>query len=93
MTSTNETLQMPDWFSHLAKDVTVYMNPFQHFGSGWGECVGNAIELHATTLGKWHVLIIANRNDQAANACDPAVEYVPTLSSFGTDNSQAFPSA
>ena len=89
MTSTNETLQMPDWFSYIAKDVSVMMTPFEHFGSAWGRCEGNTIELHSTTLGKWHVLIMANRNDAAANACDPAVEYIPVTQTPSTDD--AFP--
>lgn len=77
MTSTNETLQLPDWFSHLAKDVTIHMTPFEHFGSAWGRCVGKAIEVHSTTLGKWHVLILANRNDDCTNMCPQEVEYIP----------------
>ena len=89
MTSTNETLQMPDWFSYIAKDVTIHMTPFEHFGSAWGRCEGNTIELHSTTLGKWHVLIMANRNDAAANECDPAVEYIPSTQTPTTDG--AFP--
>ena len=39
--------------------------------------------------GKWHVLIMANRNDAAANACDPAVEYIPVTQTPSTDG--AFP--
>ena len=35
MTSTSGTLEMPDWFQDLAKNVTIHRNPYQHFGSGW----------------------------------------------------------
>jgi len=78
MTSTTATLQMPDWFSHLVKDVTVHVTPFQHFGSAWGECSGTTIQLHATTLGKWHVLIMAARKDDCAvNHCPQQVEFIP----------------
>ena len=78
MTSTTETIEMPSWFSHLTKDVIVQVTPYQHFGSAWGECNGNTIELHATTLGKWHVLITASRKDDCAvNHCPQEVEYIP----------------
>jgi len=78
MTSTMETIEMPSWFSHLTKDVIVQVTPYQHFGSAWGECNGNTIELHATTLGKWHVLITgARKDDCAVNYCPQEVEYVP----------------
>ena len=76
MQSTTETLEMPDWFQHLAKNVTVSLNPHKHFGSGWGECQGNTVELHTTTLGQWHVLIMADRNDAAATSCPQEVEYI-----------------
>jgi hypothetical protein len=78
MTSTTATFDMPDWFSHLTKGVIVQVTPYQHFGSAWGECTGNTIELHATTLGKWHVLITACRKDECATTmCPQDVEYIP----------------
>ena len=78
MTSTTQSFQMQDWFSHLVKEVTVHVCPYQHFGSGWGECQGNTVTLHATTLGKWHVLVVAARADDCAeNHCEQEVEYLP----------------
>jgi hypothetical protein len=78
MTSTTATFEMPDWFSHLVKDVMVQATPYQHFGSAWGGCFENTIEIHATTIGKWHVLITAARNDHCATSvCEQEVEYIP----------------
>ncbi len=78
MASTTTTFQMPPWFKHLVKDVIIQVTPYQHFGSAWGECTENTIELHATTLGKWHVLITAARNDHCATSvCEQEVEYIP----------------
>jgi len=38
MTSTTQTINMPEsWFPYLVSDVCIHMNPFKHFGSGWGE--------------------------------------------------------
>jgi len=76
MDSSHATLTMPDWFEHLAKNVTIHMTPFEHFGSAWGRCDGNSIELHATTTGQWHVLIMADRKDVCATTmCPQEVEY------------------
>ena len=47
------------------------------FGSGWGECVGNTVDLHVTTLGQWHVLVMADRKDECAMTCPQEVEYIP----------------
>jgi len=78
MTSTTATFEMPDWFEHLSKDVIVMVTPYQHFGSGWGEAEGNTIEIHVTTLGKWHVLITAQRADHCATTmCPQEIEYIP----------------
>ena len=75
---TKQTFKMPSWFSHLVKDVMVQVTPYQHFGSAWGECTGNTVEIHSTTLGKWHVLITAARADDCAeNHCPPEVEFIP----------------
>ena len=80
MTSTTATFEMPDWFSHLVKDVMVQATPYQHFGSAWGGCVENTIEIHATTIGKWHVLITAARADHCATfVCEQQVEYIPEV--------------
>ena len=77
MTSSSGTLQLQDWFQSLAKNTTVHLNPYQHFGSGWGECAGNIVDLHVTTLGQWHVLIVADRKDECATTCPQEVEYIP----------------
>ena len=77
MNSTTMTFEMPDWFTYLTTDVHVMITPYQHFGSGWGECIGNTIELHTTTLGKWHVLITAARKDECVKMCPQEIEYIP----------------
>ena len=77
MTSTTGTLEMPEWFQHLAKNITIHLNPYQHFGSGWGECDGNTVTCHVTTLGQWHVLIMADRKDECAMMCPQECEYIP----------------
>ena len=67
---------MPDWFKHLTKDVIVFVTPFKHFGSGWGECVDNELQVHTTTKGQWNILITASRNDHCATMmCPQEVEY------------------
>ena len=76
MNTTSETFNMPDWFKHLTKDVIVFVTPFKHFGSAWGECVDNELHIHVTTKGQWNVLITASRNDPCSNVmCPQEVEY------------------
>ena len=77
MEASTQTFQMPDWFTHLAKDVVCMVTPFKHFGSGWGEVLEDkkTIEVHVTTLGSWHVLILASRSDMCAMCCGLDVEY------------------
>jgi len=80
MNATTATFEMPDWFTHLTKDAIVMATPSGHFGSAYGDCNGNTVEIHATTLGKWHVLITASRNDMCATTmCPQDVEYTPSM--------------
>ena len=78
MNTTSETFNMPDWFKHLTKDVIVFVTPFKHFGSAWGECVDNILHVHTSTKGKWNILITASRADVSATTiCPQEVEYIP----------------
>ena len=75
MASTTDSFEMPSYFRHLVKNVTVHCTPSQHFGSAWGEYEDGVVTVHATTLGEWHVLIIATRDDESARNGDSAVEF------------------
>ncbi len=81
MESTTATLEMPTWFKHIAKDVIIQVTPFMHFGSAYGQLLedGVTIKVHATTVGKWHVLITAARKDPCAVCqCPREIEYKGT---------------
>jgi hypothetical protein len=79
MTSTTQSFDMDSWFPDLVKDAIVMVTPYQHFGSAWGEVSGATVTIHATTLGKWHCLITASRNDICATTmCEQEVEFIPT---------------
>ena len=47
------------------------MTPYKHFGSGWGEVEadGYTVTLHVSTLGQWHILLTAVRNDESGREC------------------------
>lgn len=77
MTATTATMELPPWFSDLVTDCSVVCTPIRHFGSGWGEVVGDSVEIHTTTLGEWHVIILGSRADEHAMCCDKEVEYIP----------------
>ena len=92
MNITTQTLEMPSWFSHLTKDVVVMVTPYRHFGSAWGECDGNTITIHATTLGLWHVLITASRKDHCAlHQCPKDIEFIPEEAVAPEEGSPSFP--
>ena len=37
------SFELPDYFSAMNTDVKVYVSPFKHFGSAWGETVENTL--------------------------------------------------
>jgi hypothetical protein len=37
------SLQLPDWFTAINADCRVYCSPVRHFGSAWGEVVGDIV--------------------------------------------------
>ena len=76
MNTTSETFNMPDWFQHPTQNVIVFVTPFNHFGSAWGECASSILHIHTTTKGQWNVLITASRADYCAiMRCPQEVEY------------------
>ena len=70
MTTLTTTVEMPDWFQFLVKDVMIQAHPYQHFGSARGACIDNTIQMHAETLGTWHL-------------AQSAVEYVSLFPTLG----------
>ena len=75
-TSTSASIEMPNWFQHLCKDVIIFVTPKGHFGSGWAEYNNNRIDLKVSTTGSWHLLITAARKDHCAtHECPQEVEY------------------
>ena len=58
------TFPLPDYFDALNKDVLVYVNPFRHFGSGWGESVGNnTLNITCSEDGLYNIQVVGTRND------------------------------
>ena len=57
---------LPDYFKHLNKDVMVWVNPFKHFGSAWGDVQDNKLIITAEKYGEYNVLIFGDRKDPIA---------------------------
>ena len=92
ISTTSEKFMMPDWFKHLTKDVIVFVTPFKHFGSGWGECVDNELQVHTTTKGQFNILITASRNDHCATMmCPQEVEYTTVAPIIDEDEEKKMP--
>ena len=85
------TIEMSDWFKHLVKNVIVFCSPYKHFGSAWGEYIGdNNIDVHTSKGGVYNILITCERNDPCATTmCPQEIEYMPVEPT--NDNTDSMP--
>ena len=77
----NNTIQMPDYFKHLATNVMCVASPVRHFGLCWADLDNNdsnCIILGTSRAGIYNVILTAKRNDICATTmCPQEVEYQP----------------
>jgi hypothetical protein len=64
---------MPDYFDVMNSNVLVYVSPFKHFGSAWGETNENTLNVCCSTDGTYNIQVIGTRNDQASR--DDFIKY------------------
>jgi hypothetical protein len=59
------TIDLPDYFVWLNKDVQIFVTPQGHFGNGYGELNRETeqLEIHCQLAGEYNVLVIGTRND------------------------------
>ena len=57
---------LPDYFKFLNENVQVWVSPVQHFGVAYGELIENKVVITANLDGKYNVLIVGTRKDEAA---------------------------
>ena len=59
------TIDLPDYFVWLNKDVQVFVTPQGHFGNGYGTLNRETeqLEIHCQLAGEYNVLVIGTRND------------------------------
>lgn len=64
-----QTIDLPDYFIHLNKDVQVFVTPQGHFGNGYGEfnLDTEQLEIHCQLEGEYNVLVLGTRNDDHAS--------------------------
>ena len=77
MEHSTQTFDLPEYFDDLTSDPIALVVPHKHFGSGWAEFDHNRIKVHVSTLGAWHLQIIALRADPGHEEWDSRVEYIP----------------
>lgn len=60
-----QTIDLPDYFIYLNKDVQIFVTPQGHFGNGYGELNKEMeqLEIHCQSKGEYNVLVIGTRND------------------------------
>ena len=59
------TIDLPDYFIYLNKDVQIFITPQGHFGNGYGTLNRETeqLEIHCQYEGEYNVLVIGTRND------------------------------
>ena len=66
------TIDLPDYFIWLNKDVQVFVTPQGHFGNGYGTVNRETeqLEIHCQYEGEYNVLVIGTRNDDHQSVQD-----------------------
>jgi hypothetical protein len=59
------TIDLPDYFVWLNKDVQIFVTPQGHFGNGYGDLNRETeqLKIHCQLAGEYNVLVIGTRND------------------------------
>ena len=73
------TFVLPDYFFAMNKDVLVYVSPFKHFGSGWGETNNNTLNIYCNADGCYNIQVVGTRDDSIMEEAyiNNPVEYIP----------------
>jgi hypothetical protein len=71
--------ELPDYFEAMNSDVLVYVSPFRHFGSGWGETVNNTLIIYCNAAGYYNIQVVGTRTDPTMDGVyeNNPVEYIP----------------
>lgn len=70
--SDKQTVDLPDYFIHLNKDIQIFVSPQGHFGNGYGVLNRETeqIEVHCQYEGEYNILVIGTRNDDHPSVQD-----------------------
>ena len=73
-----QTIDLPDYFVYLNKDVQIFVTPQGHFGNGYGELNEETeqLEIHCQFEGEYNVLVIGTRNDDHQSVQDWGIKGV-----------------
>lgn len=66
------TIDLPDYFIYLNKDVQIFVTPQGHFGNGYGELNRETeqLQIYCQFAGEYNVLVIGTRNDDHQSVQD-----------------------
>ena len=72
------TIDLPDYFVYLNKDVQIFVTGQGHFGNGYGELNEETeqLEIHCQFEGGYNVLVIGTRNDDHQSVKDWSIKGV-----------------
>ena len=64
--SKKHQLELPSYFKYLNKNAQVFITPSGHFGNAYGEVNENILTIYTDKEGKYNILVIGTRQDEAA---------------------------
>lgn len=61
-------IPLPSYYQYLNENTQIWVSPFNHFGSGWGEISNDLTQLHihCEKKGAYNILCIGTRKDKIA---------------------------
>ena len=61
-----EIIRLPNYYKFLNENSQVFVSPYKHFGSGWGEVKNNKLYIYCNAVGQYNILVIGTRKDKDA---------------------------
>src|SRR3990167_2256649 len=61
-------IPLPSYYQYLNENTQIWVSPFEHYGSGWGEISNDLTQLHihCEKKGAYNILCIGTRKDKIA---------------------------
>ncbi|SVC84267.1 uncharacterized protein METZ01_LOCUS337121, partial [marine metagenome] len=83
-----DVITLPDYYRRLNKDDMVWVSPYKHFGSAYGEVTADqcCVIICSNEDGCYNVLLVGTRKDEIANNAWTGVEREETPPNYPIDS-------